>query len=446
MFWAFGLEDRSDIFDFGLQMEWEGRREGNICDDRDVTGSTIILGKSAERQRPVTGLWTPCPRAPAVSADSIAQPDPLPVYWEGSGQCGTKGRMKMREEKPEEIPFCTGGGCTAKLGPDILERVLSKLPKGEKDRNLLVGYDSHDDAAVYQVSEHLAIVQTLDFFPPMVENPYIFGEIAAANALSDVYAMGGEVKTALNIVCFPEKMDLNILGRIMQGGAAKVQEAGGILAGGHSIMDSSVKYGLSVMGTVDPAGMLANNTGREGDVLILTKKLGVGLVCCAGRVGEASDRAMEEAISSMTTLNKAAAEILRRYAVHACTDVTGFGLLGHLHEMLDGRLSARIDADRIPYIPEAWDYADAFLLTAAAQRNRNHVGKDVSFESGIPFAMEEILFDPQTSGGLLAAVKREDADPLLSDLRAAGLPAEAIGELLGKRENEITVVPGRSEE
>ena len=351
----------------------------------------------------------------------------------------------MKQSEPEEIPFCTGGGCTAKLGPDILERVLSKLPKGEKDPKLLVGYDSHDDAAVYQVAEHLAIVQTLDFFPPMVEDPYLFGEIAAANALSDVYAMGGEVKTALNIVCFPEKMDLNILGKIMQGGAAKVQEAGGILAGGHSIMDSSVKYGLSVMGTVDPARIYANNTGKEGDALILTKKLGVGLVCCADRVGEASERAMGEAIKSMTTLNKTASEILRKHRVDACTDVTGFGLLGHLHEMLGGRLSARIFADQIPFIPEAKDYADAFLLTAAAQRNRNHVGKEVAFDSGIPFAMEEILFDPQTSGGLLAAVPKEDADAVLLDLRTAGLPAARVGAQQKKGDTEITVVPGRSD-
>ena len=175
---------------------------------------------------------------------------------------------------PQEIVFCKGGGCTAKLGPDLLSHVLSKLSKGEKDSNLLVGYDSCDDAAVYRISEDTAIVQTLDFFPPMVDDPYMFGQIAAANALSDIYAMGGTVKTALNIVCFPEKMDLNILGKIMQGGADKVIEAGGTLAGGHSIADSDVKYGLSVMGTVHPEHIYSNNTGQPSDVLILTKKLG----------------------------------------------------------------------------------------------------------------------------------------------------------------------------
>ena len=174
----------------------------------------------------------------------------------------------------EKIVFCKGGGCTAKLGAGVLSRVLEKLPKGPMDENLLVGYDSRDDAAVYRISDDIAIVQTLDFFPPMVEDPYTFGQIAAANALSDVYAMGGEVKTALNIVCFPEQMDLNILGAIMQGGAEKVIEAGGTLAGGHSIADSDVKYGLSVTGVVHPQHMYQNNTAQPGDQLILTKKLG----------------------------------------------------------------------------------------------------------------------------------------------------------------------------
>lgn len=235
---------------------------------------------------------------------------------------------------PQEIVFCKGGGCTAKLGPDLLSHVLAKLPKGEKDSNLLVGYDSSDDAAVYRISDDTAIVQTLDFFPPMVDDPYTFGQIAAANALSDIYAMGGTVKSALNIVCFPEKMDLNILGKIMQGGADKVIEAGGTLAGGHSIADSDVKYGLSVMGTVHPKHIYSNNTGQPSDVLILTKKLGVGLVCNANRVGEAPLGAIEDAVNSMTTLNRAASEISHSFEIHACTDVTGFSFLGHLSEML----------------------------------------------------------------------------------------------------------------
>ena len=217
--------------------------------------------------------------------------------------------------KDEKIVFCTGGGCTAKLGAGVLSRILEKLPRGEKDPNLLVGYDSRDDAAVYRVTEDLALVQTVDFFPPMVDDPYTFGQIAAANALSDVYAMGGEVKTALNLVCFPENMDLNVLGEILRGGAEKVAEAGGILAGGHSIADTGVKYGLSVTGLVDPHHLYANDAGQPGDKLLLTKALGVGLLCTANRVGEAAPEHMAAAIHSMTTLNKTAAEISRLKSV-----------------------------------------------------------------------------------------------------------------------------------
>ena len=338
----------------------------------------------------------------------------------------------------EPIVFCTGGGCTAKLGAGVLSHILEKLPRGVQDPNLLVGYDSKDDAAVYKITDDVALVQTVDFFPPMVDDPYTFGKIAAANALSDVYAMGGEVKTALNLVCFPESMDLNILGAILQGGAEKVAEAGGILAGGHSIADTGVKYGLSVTGLVDPHHLYANDAGQPGDKLILTKALGVGLICTANRVGEAKPEDMARAIDSMTTLNKTAAEISRRYAVHAATDVTGFSFLGHLHEMMGGKLSCVIDAHAVPVLPGAWDAADACLYTAAGQRNRNHTGPFVEFE-GVPFPMEEILFDPQTSGGLLFAVAPEDADALEQELQAAGLPAKIVGEIKEKSEKEIVV-------
>lgn len=341
----------------------------------------------------------------------------------------------MMSDKAE---FCKNGGCTAKLGAGVLSHILSRLPKGPADEQLLVGYDSKDDAAVYQVSSDTAIVQTLDFFPPMVDDPYLFGQIAAANALSDIYAMGGEVKTALNIVCFPEHMNLNILGEILRGGSEKVIEAGGVLAGGHSIADADVKYGLSVMGTVHPDRLYANNRGKSGDMLILTKKLGVGIICTANRVKEASQKAMDEAVRSMTTLNRYAAEICRKYPVHACTDVTGFGFLGHLHEMLDNRLSCVIDVERIPYIEEARQYADEFLLSAAGQRNRNFVQDHVTFEQ-IPFAMEEILFDPQTSGGLLLAVDPALAAELEEELQKAGLPARIVGKFLEKQEQEIMV-------
>ncbi|MGN0169601.1 MAG: selenide, water dikinase SelD [Lachnospiraceae bacterium] len=340
----------------------------------------------------------------------------------------------------EEKLFCSTGGCTAKLGAGILSRVLERLPKGEPDPDLLIGFDSKDDAAVYRLSDDIAFVQTLDFFPPMVEDPYLFGQIAATNALSDIYAMGGEVKTALNIVCFPEQMDLNILGEIMRGGSEKVIEAGGTLAGGHSIADTGVKYGLSVTGVVHPDRILANNGVKPGDVLILTKPLGVGIICTANRVGQASKEAMDAAMKSMTTLNKYAAECIRSYPVHGCTDVTGFGFLGHLHEMLDGRASCIIYADQVPKFEEALSYADEFLLTAAGQRNRNFAQDRVVFED-VDFAMEEILFDPQTSGGLLFSIDKQEAPKLMEQLKKVVPAARIVGEVMEKADVEIVVKP-----
>lgn len=369
----------------------------------------------------------------------------------------------------ENIEFCKGGGCTAKLGPDILDRVLSRLPKQKKDLDLLVGFDTNDDAAVYRISDDRAIVQTLDFFPPMIDDPYLFGQIAAANAMSDVWAMGGRPVTALNIVCFPQSWDLNILGKIMQGGAEKVAEAGASLCGGHSINDNDVKYGLSVTGIIDPAKVLTNVGARAGDRLILTKPLGTGIVCSAGRVKAADPQSMSEAIRSMTTLNKYAAEVLSRYEVHACTDVTGFSLLGHLSEMLGmtRRESAKAAEANIPAANVATDTAaandaaaetaaanipaanlgavvhmsavphfrrvpefveDDFFITANGQRNRNHLGNLVEFRNA-SFWQEELLFDPQTSGGLLAAVPNEIADEVLADMKGLGLPCNLIGEV-----------------
>ncbi|WP_418750756.1 selenide, water dikinase SelD [Frisingicoccus sp.] len=337
----------------------------------------------------------------------------------------------------EPVVFCKGGGCTAKLGPGVLARVLENIPRTE-DENLLIGYDSSDDGAVYRLTEDLAIVQTLDFFPPMVDDPYIFGQIAAANALSDIYAMGGEVKTALNIVCFPEAMDLNILGQILLGGGEKVREAGGVLAGGHSIGDSDVKYGLSVTGTIHPDRILANNRCETGDVLILTKPLGTGIVCTANRLKAASESAMALAVKSMTTLNKYAAEIFKDYPVHGCTDVTGFGFLGHLCEMVGEDFTAHIWAEAVPYIPECDVYVEEFYLTAAAQRNRNHVQDRVLFEYD-SFIMEEILYDAQTSGGLLVSLPPEAGKKALEALKKLGLPCAIVGQIREREEKSVII-------
>jgi len=335
--------------------------------------------------------------------------------------------------------YCKGGGCTAKLGAGILSHILERLPAQNLDENLIVGFDAKDDAAVYKLSEDTAFVQTLDFFPPMVEDPYTFGQIAAANALSDIYAMGGEVKTALNIVCFPQNSDLNILGEIMRGGLEKVKEAGGVLAGGHSIDDTDVKYGLSVTGVVNPKKIYSNNTGKVGDKLILTKKLGVGIICTAARIGESDEKTLKEAIESMTTLNKYACEVSKKYNIHACTDVTGFGFLGHLLEMMGDDKSCEIYASKVPVFEEAKALADEFLITAGGQRNRNHVGENVFFDN-IPFAMEEILFDPQTSGGLMFAVSADEADALLEELRKIKLPASIVGEIKEKSKDKLDAV------
>lgn len=334
--------------------------------------------------------------------------------------------------------FCKGGGCTAKLGPAVLERVLSRLPR-PTDEQLLVGCESSDDAAVYRLTDDIAVVQTLDFFPPMLEDPYLFGQIAAANALSDIWAMGGTAKTALNIVCFPENMDLNILGAIMTGGSEKVREAGASLAGGHSIADSDVKYGLSVMGTVHPDKIRTNNTCRIGDCLVLTKPLGVGLIMTANRVGQAKQEWFDAAVQSMTTLNRWACETSMPYEVHACTDVTGFGLLGHLREMIQPSYSAVVRADSVPMLDGARWCAEEFLLTAAAQRTRNFLNGKVRFAVD-DFVLEEVLFDPQTSGGLLISLPENQAHRLLDDIKAHTPDAAIIGCIKAKGEHAIEVV------
>ena len=317
--------------------------------------------------------------------------------------------------------------------------MLSKLPKCKYDPDLLIGFDSADDAAVYRVSDEIAVVQTVDFFPPMVDDPYIFGKIAATNALSDVYAMGGEVKTAMNIVCFPQSWDINMLGEILRGGSEKVIEAGGVLVGGHSINDVDVKYGLSVMGLVHPDKIYANNGGHPGDKLIITKRLGVGIISTAHRVGEATQEAMDKAIESMTSLNKYAAQCCKKYDIHGCTDITGFGFLGHLHEMVEGKLSCKVYADKLPVFPEALEYADEFLLTAVAQQNRNHVGRHVKFDPDISFAMQEVMFDPQSSGGLLIVLPADQAESLLAEIQALGVPSAIVGEMMEPGPKEIIV-------
>ena len=330
------------------------------------------------------------------------------------------------------------GGCNAKIGPGLLSSILEKLPK-ENHEDLLVGFEASDDAAVIKINDEMALVQTLDFFPAMVSDPYLFGKIAAANALSDVYAMGAEVISALNIVCFPETEDVQILEEILRGGSEKVAEAGGILAGGHSIHDSLTKYGLSVTGKVNPDKILKNNACQLGDCLILTKPLGVGILTTAYSVDEVSKEAFEEAVKSMETLNKYAAQIGQGFTIHSCTDITGFGLLGHLSEMLNGKYSAEIESKKIPLLPEAYQCAKEFLMTAGGQRNRNYLSDKVKFTHD-DYAMEEILFDPQTSGGLLFSVPECEVEDFLKELSQLELTSSCIGRIIVKQEVDIVVV------
>lgn len=334
------------------------------------------------------------------------------------------------------LSSCTSGGCGAKIGPGELAGILSALPAANSP-NLVVGYNTSDDAAVYELDGGQSIVSTADFFSPMVEDPHLFGRIAAANALSDVWAMGGRPILALNLVCFPEGMDIEILGRILAGGAEKIAEAGAALGGGHSIYDKEPKYGLAVTGIVPTGKAIRNSTPATGHKLILTKPLGIGIVMAAARVGLASAAAVQSATGSMQHLNKYAAEKMLQYPISACTDVTGFGLLAHALEMAGDAATLQLYPEALPVIPEAVAYANDFLLTAAGQRNRNFVGSKCSVDN-LPFATQELLFDPQTSGGLLIAVHPAHAEELLAQIQQEDPAAAIVGEVLPRQNAAIT--------
>ena len=328
------------------------------------------------------------------------------------------------------LSSCTSGGCGAKLDPSELSKVLLGLPKIDDER-LIVGYDSKDDASVYMIDEKRSIVNTVDFFSPMVDDPKIFGRIAAANALSDIYAMGARPLVALNMVCFPKDMELDILQSVLMGGAEKVAEASAVLSGGHSIYDKELKYGLAVTGIVDNDKIIRNDTPRIGDKLILTKPLGVGIVMAAHRAALASAEAVDNAVCSMQRLNMSVSQRMAKYDVSACTDITGFGFLAHALEMASDRVSIRIYCDEIPCIDEAHAYAEEYLLTAAGQRNRKHMATKCNVEK-LPFALQEILFDPQTLGGLLISIEKDQAYDLLAEIRSEDSQARIVGEVLEK--------------
>lgn len=317
-------------------------------------------------------------------------------------------------------------GCGAKVGAGVLAKLLEGISVHE-DPNLLVGFDKSDDASVYKITDDLAIVQTLDFFPPIADDPYLFGQIAATNALSDVYAMGGEPKLALNIMCIPKDMPRDAVHALLRGGYEKVFEAGALITGGHSIFDDEPKYGLSVTGFVHPDRILTNSGAKEGDVLLLTKPLGIGVLTTAQRAELLSDEGKALAYRLMTTLNKSARDCMVKYRVHACTDVTGFGLLGHLYEMTQGSdLTAVLDTSAIHIIQEALPFAEMGILPEGMYRNRSFAEQAVD-AGDTPLAVQDVLYDPQTAGGLMISVHPEDADALFEELKTAVPCAQRIG-------------------
>jgi selenide,water dikinase len=311
------------------------------------------------------------------------------------------------------------------------------------DENVIIGLDRADDAGVYRISDDLALIQTVDFFTPIVDDPYWFGQIAAANALSDVYAMGGTPKTAMNLVAFPAKtMDLSILRQIIQGGVDKLKEAGVVLIGGHSIEDKEIKYGLSVTGVIHPERVLAKKNLRPGDKLILTKPLGTGIINTAVKASMVSESLSESVTRLMAALNRDAARIMADFDISACTDVTGFGLLGHLAEMVNGSgRSVKIVSSQVPVIPEAEEFAAMGLIPAGAYKNREFREQMINFAETVPRTLQDLLFDPQTSGGLLISVSDVHCAALVSALKDGGIAdAAQIGDVVDSQEEIISVI------
>jgi selenide, water dikinase len=330
-------------------------------------------------------------------------------------------------------------GCAAKLSPSVLDAVLRRLPR-QADDNVLVGFETSDDAGVYRLSSGVALVQTVDFFTPIVDDPFAFGQIAAANALSDVYAMGGRPISALSIVAFPEKGELEILEQILRGGLAKMDEAGCTVIGGHSIRDDDMKFGYAVTGLIDPTRVWRNVGAQRGDALLLTKPLGAGVISTGLKQGRIPESAVSAATVSMSRLNRDAAEALAEIeerspgAIHAVTDVTGFSLLGHAREMAVGSgVSLEIDHSAIEYLPGAVAASRDGFHSGGLQNNRQFIGDCAAFEPLVAEEFRNLLFDPQTSGGLLVALEAAQAEAALNVLAARKVSARRIGRVLEKR-------------
>jgi selenide,water dikinase len=332
-------------------------------------------------------------------------------------------------------------GCAAKLSSLELKQVLRALPRVSCPQ-LLAGIDNFEDAAVYKITDELAIVQTIDFFPAVVDDPYLFGQISAANALSDIYAMGGTPILALNVLCFPTcDYPLKVVEEIMQGGLNKVVEAGAVLAGGHSIQSSEPIYGLAVTGTVHPAKMFTNSGAQDGDGMVLSKPLGTGIGLLGLKAGLLSDLASKELLSSLTMLNKRALDISLKFDIHAATDITGFGLIGHVHEMAKAsQLTAKIFANQVPILPECIGLAEQGFVPAGSYGNRQSFEAWTSHIKDRDLALTDLLFDPQTSGGLLFSVAKKQTKALVEALKKEGLKANCVGKFTSGKPGFVEVL------
>ena len=332
------------------------------------------------------------------------------------------------------------GGCSAKLAAKELAELLDSLPRMTHP-DLLVDIDTHDDAGVFRIDSERALVQTVDFFPPVCSDPYDFGQIAAANALSDVYAMGGRPLTAMNIMLFPgDRIPLEVMGEILRGGQDKVKESGAVIVGGHTINDYPPKYGLSVTGMVHPEKIITNAGVESGDILILTKPIGTGVIIAGKKTGLTTDKSYSAACQSMKTLNARSSEILSNFEIKGGTDVTGFSLAGHALKMaLASNVTIEIDSKKIPLLPGALNLAEDGCLPGATFRNYEFAGGQCEIHSSIPYALKMLLFDAQTSGGLLFALRESVADEALLKLTEAGIPAAIIGNAITKNNFPIIV-------
>jgi selenide,water dikinase len=320
--------------------------------------------------------------------------------------------------------------------------VLGKLAR-QHDRNVLVGFETADDAGVYKISPELALVQTVDFFTPIVDDPYTFGQIAAVNALSDVYAMGGRPVSSLAMVCFPEKGDLEVLGQILAGGLSKMIEAGCTVIGGHSVRDEEIKFGYAVTGTIHPDRVLLNGGAKAGDLLVLTKALGTGVISTAIKQGKAQPAWIAVATKSMTILNKLGAEVAAEFAgdVHGATDITGFGLVGHVREVvLASNVSVRIDSAKLPLLPGAIECVRAGYVPQGLKSNREFAECNVEYGPAVDETTKALLFDPQTAGGLLLSISAKKAEPFVRALQGRGDDATIVGEVLSQTKPLIMIV------